>query len=64
MARKKEKRRVAKDQLALAVRKNFNGAAVNEIDVVVDMVYKVRNQGRWIRSNECWDECDNYGLQY
>lgn len=45
MARKKDKRRVAKDQLALAVRKNFNGAAVNEIDVVVDMVYKVRNQG-------------------
>ena len=47
MARKKEKRRVSKEQLALAVRKNFNGAAVNEIDVVVDLVYKVRNQGMY-----------------
>ena len=46
MARKKEKRRISKEQLALAVRKNFNAAAVNEIDVVVELVYKVRNQGR------------------
>ena len=45
MARKKDKRRIAKEQLALAVRKHFNGAAVNEIDVVVDLAYKVRNQG-------------------
>ena len=45
MARKKEKRRISKEQLALAVRKNFNGAAVSEIDVVVELVYKVRNQG-------------------
>lgn len=49
MARKKEKRRVSKDQLALAVRKNFNGAAVNEIDVVVELVYKVRNQDKSFR---------------
>ena len=46
MARKREKRRTSKEQLALAVRKNFNGAAVSEIDVVVELVYKVRNQGR------------------
>lgn len=45
MARKRDQRRVSKDQLALAVRKNFNGAAVSEIDVVVELVYKVRNQG-------------------
>ena len=45
MARKKEKRRVSREQLALAVRKNFNAAAVSEIDVVVELVYKVRNQG-------------------
>lgn len=45
MARKREQRRVSKDQVALAVRKNFNGAAVSEIDVVVELVYKVRNQG-------------------
>ncbi|SMQ50972.1 unnamed protein product [Zymoseptoria tritici ST99CH_3D1] len=49
MARKKEKRRVSKEQLALAVRKNFNGAAVSEIDVVVDLVYKVRNQDKAFR---------------
>lgn len=45
MARRKNKRKVAKEQLALAVRKNFNDAAVNEIDVMVDLLYKVRNQG-------------------
>lgn len=49
MARKKEKRRVSKEQLALAVRKNFNGAAVSEIDVVVELVYKVRNQHKTFR---------------
>jgi hypothetical protein len=49
MARKKEKRRISKEQLALAVRKNFNGAAVSEIDVVVELVYKVRNQGKCLR---------------
>lgn len=36
---------MGKEQLALAVRKNFNDAAVNEIDVMVDLLYKVRNQG-------------------
>lgn len=45
MARRKEKRRVSKDQLATNVRKHFNGAAVNEIDVVVELVYKSRNKG-------------------
>lgn len=48
MARTKDKRRVSKEQLATAVRKHFNGAAVSEIDVVVEMVYKVRNQGECI----------------
>lgn len=45
MARKREKRRISKEQLALAVRKNFNSAAVSEIDVVVELVYKVRHKG-------------------
>lgn len=45
IARRKDKRRVSKDQLALAVRKNFNAAAVSEPDVMVDLLYKVRNQG-------------------
>jgi histone deacetylase complex subunit SAP30 len=46
MARRKDKRRVSKKELGVAVRKHFNGAAINEIDVVVEMVYKVRNKGR------------------
>lgn len=46
MARRKDKRRVSKDQLALAVRKNFNAAAVSEIDVMVELLYKVRSQGK------------------
>jgi hypothetical protein len=46
MARQKDKRRVSKDQLALAVRKHFNSAAVNEIDVVVEVIYRVKNQGK------------------
>lgn len=45
MARRKDKRRISKEQLALAVRKNFNSAAVSEIDVVVELVYKVRHKG-------------------
>jgi hypothetical protein len=45
-ARQKDKRRVSKDQLALAVRKHFNSAAVNEIDVVVEVIYRVKNQGK------------------
>jgi hypothetical protein len=46
MARQRDKRRVPKDQLALAVRKHFNSAAVNEIDVVVEVIYRVKNQGK------------------
>lgn len=45
MARKREQRRVSRDQLALAVRKNFNSAAVSEADVVVDLVYKIQHKG-------------------
>ena len=49
MARKRRDRKVAKDQLALAVRKNFNDAAVNEVQVAVDMLYKIRHQGKSLR---------------
>ncbi|KAK5138203.1 hypothetical protein LTR08_004898 [Meristemomyces frigidus] len=49
MARRKEKRRISKEQLATAVRKNFNSAAVNEIDVVVDLVYKVKHKDKAFR---------------
>ncbi|KAK0943628.1 hypothetical protein LTR29_004799 [Friedmanniomyces endolithicus] len=49
MARRKDKRRVPKEVLALAVRKNFNSAAVSETDVVVELVYKVRHQDQAFR---------------
>ncbi|KAF2732970.1 hypothetical protein EJ04DRAFT_439934 [Polyplosphaeria fusca] len=49
MARPKSKRRVSKEQLALAVRKNFNASAVNETDVIVDMLYRVKNQDKEFR---------------
>jgi hypothetical protein len=45
MARRRDKRRVPKEQLVTAVRKHFNGAAVNELDVVVELAYKLRNKG-------------------
>ncbi len=46
MALKREKRKVGKEHLALAVRKHFKGLAVNEPDVVVDFLYKVKYQGK------------------
>jgi hypothetical protein len=45
MARPKAKRRVHKDQVALVVRKNFNALGVTESDVIVDWLYKAKNQG-------------------
>jgi len=45
MARAKSKRRVHKDQLAMAVRKNFNALGVSESDVIVDWLYKTKHQG-------------------
>ncbi|KAK8243282.1 hypothetical protein IWZ00DRAFT_513127 [Phyllosticta capitalensis] len=46
MARKKNERRISKDQLATAVRKNFNALAVSESEVIVDLLYKVKMQGK------------------
>jgi histone deacetylase complex subunit SAP30 len=46
-ARIKSQRRVSKDHLARAVRKNFNAMAVNEVEVIVDMLYKVKTKGIW-----------------
>lgn len=55
MARKKDKRRVSKDQLATSVRKHFNGAAVSEMEVITELVYKVRNQSESINHNHSAD---------
>ncbi|KAF1344176.1 hypothetical protein BDV97DRAFT_363992 [Delphinella strobiligena] len=49
MCRKKQKRKVGKEQLALAVRKNFNAAAVSEVEVMVGLLYKVRHQDKAFR---------------
>lgn len=49
MCRKKTKRKVGKEALALAVRKNFNAAAVSEVEVMVGLLYKVRHQDKAFR---------------
>jgi histone deacetylase complex subunit SAP30 len=49
MARKREKRRVSKEQLALAVRRSFKDQAVSESDVVCEFVYRVRNRDNAFR---------------
>lgn len=51
MARRKDKRPVSRDALATAVRKHFNGAAVNEIEVVVELAYKTKHRGELYRSS-------------
>ncbi|KAL1623019.1 hypothetical protein SLS56_008430 [Neofusicoccum ribis] len=51
MARKKNERRISKEQLATAVRKNFNALAVSESEVIVDLLYKVKMQGWRIPSD-------------
>jgi histone deacetylase complex subunit SAP30 len=56
MARPKAQRRTHKDQLALAVRKNFNALGVTEADVIVDWLYKTKNQGTYVltaRTSPC-----------
>lgn len=53
MARKKDKRKIPKEQLALAVRKHFNGQAVSEQETVTDFIYKVKNQGM-TSGARCW----------
>lgn len=44
MARRREFRRQSKDQLTGAVRKHFNGLGVQENDIIVDFLHKVRTQ--------------------
>ena len=47
MARRKDKRRVSKEQLALVCRKDFNAAGVSEQECLAGFLYAVRNQGEW-----------------
>ncbi|KAI4859676.1 hypothetical protein F4820DRAFT_143619 [Hypoxylon rubiginosum] len=45
MARRQEYRRQSKEDLTKVVRKHFNALGVQENDVIVDFVHKVRNPG-------------------
>ena len=45
MACVKEQRRATKEQLSLAVRKDFNAAMTSEPDTVTSFLYTVENQG-------------------
>lgn len=54
MALHKDRRRVDKDHLALAVRKDFNAAGVSEQEVETSFMYSVHNQSM----------CDSRSLVY
>jgi hypothetical protein len=54
MARRKDKRRVSKEALAMAVRKDFNAVGVNEQDVITQLLYKLQNEGLWRAEHECF----------
>jgi hypothetical protein len=45
IARRKDLRRQTQDQLTNVVRKHFNGLGVQENDIIVDFLHKVRSQG-------------------
>jgi len=45
IARRRDLRRQSKDQLTNAVRRHFNGLGVQENDIIVDFLHKVRSQG-------------------
>lgn len=64
MARPKEKRKTGKEQVALAVRKHFNGLAVIETDVVVDFLYSVKFQGIFEQLDTCGLVADLVKDQY
>ncbi|KAI9710098.1 MAG: hypothetical protein M1820_002900 [Bogoriella megaspora] len=49
IARRKGKSKTSKEQLAMALRKHFNGLAVSETEVIVDMMYKVRSDDKAFR---------------
>lgn len=46
MALRKDRRRVSKDSLALAVRKDFKDAMVHESEAITCFLYSVQNQSK------------------
>lgn len=45
MARHVGQRKISQEQLALAVKKDFNDAMINEPESITTFLYSVRNQG-------------------
>jgi len=45
MAGRKDSRRTSKEHLALAVRKDFNAAMINEPDAITSFLYAAHSQG-------------------
>ncbi|KAL8798312.1 MAG: hypothetical protein Q9182_006773, partial [Xanthomendoza sp. 2 TL-2023] len=39
------RRKISKEQLALAVKKDFNDAMVNELESITTFIYSIHNQG-------------------
>ena len=49
MARQRNRRRVSKEVLTLAVRKDFNAAMVHEQEAITSFIYSIHNQGMILR---------------
>ncbi|KAL9124193.1 MAG: hypothetical protein Q9217_006453, partial [Psora testacea] len=49
MARHRDQRRISKEQLAAAVRKDFNAAIINEQEIVTSILYIIGNQDKHFR---------------
>lgn len=45
MARHAERRKISKEQLALAVKKDFHDQMLNELESITNFIYSIRNQG-------------------
>ncbi|KAL8723315.1 MAG: hypothetical protein Q9225_000367 [Loekoesia sp. 1 TL-2023] len=49
MAKHADRRKISKEQLALAVKKDFNDAMVNEPEAITTFLYSIRNQDKSFR---------------
>lgn len=56
MAVHKNRRRVSKDNLALAARKDFKDAMIHESEAITSFLYSVHNQGQSV-SGSIWLQC-------
>src|SRR5437660_1011246 len=58
MARRRDQRRQSREQLANTVRKHFNGLGIQENEVIVDFLYKVKWQGGSLLSRVKWAQAN------